>query len=354
MGRSRFSRDASEFVILAMVRLKDIAAHVGVSIMTVSKALRGEPDVAATTRERIKQAAARMGYVPDSSAQELRTRKSKLFGLVIPSTTNPIFARMVFAIEEHAHELGYDLVLAHTHNSPEREEAGIRRLLSRRVDGVFISPVYRLEPQARIYQELLAHRTPVVLLGPPALFCNQFLSVQIEELVASYTVTRHLLGLGHRRIAYLTGPSAAPWAHERYEGYRRALREAGVELDDRLIFQAGSTIEDGAKAALQLANEKTEATAIQAVTDLVAIGCANTLLQQGLHIPRDLSVAGFGNVLTAEHFRVPLTTVRQPKFRLGAAAVEAMVHLLKGERVEPKRLPAELVIRESTAKPRAA
>ena len=336
-----------------MVRLKDIAAHVGVSIMTVSKALRGEPDVSAATRARIKLAAEQMGYVPNSSAQELRTRKSKLFGLVIPSTTNPIFARIVFAIEERAHELGYDVMLTHTHNVPEREESCIRRLLSRRVDGLFISPVYRMESQARIYQELATRRTPVVLLGPPALFCNQFLSVQIEELVASYTVTQHLLALGHRRIAYLTGPVAAPWAHERFEGYRRALREAGVEVDDRLIFQAGSTIEDGAKAALELANEKTEATSVQAVTDLVAIGCANTLVQQGLHIPRDLSVAGFGNILAAEHFRVPLTTVRQPKFRLGLAAVEAMIHLLQGERVEPKRLPAELIVRESTAKPRA-
>ncbi len=321
--------------------------------MTVSKALRDEPDVSAATKTRIKLVAQQMGYVPDSTAQGLRTRTTKLFGLIISSITNPIFARIVVAIEERAHELGYDVLLAHTQNIPEREEACIRRFLSRRVDGLFVSPVYRMEPEARIYQELLARRVPVVLLGSPAPFCNGFVSVQIEELVASYNMTQHLLKLGHKRIAFLTGPVSAPWSRERFEGYRRALREAGADVDDRLVFQAGSTVEDGAKAALQMVNESCDATAIQAVNDLVAIGCANTLFSQGVRIPEDLSIAGFGNVLTAEHYRVPLTTVRQPKFRLGTAAVEAMMQLLRGQRPDPKRLPAELLVRESTAPPPA-
>lgn len=332
-----------------MVRLVDIAKRVGVSVMTVSKALRDQPDVSAATKTRIKQIAKEMGYVPDSSAQGLRTRTTKLFGLIIPSTTNPIFARMVYAIEERAHELGYDLLLAHTYNMIEREAVCIRRLLSRRVDGLFISPVYRMETDARVYRELQASKTPVVLLGSPAAFCSQFVSVQTEELAASFAATQHLLQLGHKRIAYLTGPLPATWAQERYEGYRRAYREAGLEVDDRLVFHAGSTIEDGAKAALQFANEKCDATAIQTVNDLVAIGCAETLLQQGLRIPQDLSLIGFGNVLAAEHFRVPLTTIRQPKFRLGNAAMDSMLQLLRGEAVDNKRLPGELVIRESTA-----
>jgi len=319
--------------------------------MTVSKALRDEPDVSAATKTRIKLIAQQMGYVPDSTAQGLRTRTTKLFGLVISSTTNPIFARIVYAIEERAHELGYDVLLAHSQNIAEREEACIRRLLSRRVDGLFISPVYRLAPEVRIYQELLARRIPVVLLGSPAPFCSGFVGVQLEELLASQTMTQHLLKLGHKRIAFLTGPIIAPWAQERFEGYRRALREAGTDVDDRLVFQAGSTIEDGAKAALQMLNETCDATAIQAVNDLVAIGCADTLIHQGIRVPEDLSVAGFGNVLTAEYYRVPLTTIRQPKFRLGLAAMDAMLQLLRGQRPEPQRLPAELLVRQSTAPP---
>jgi DNA-binding LacI/PurR family transcriptional regulator len=337
-----------------MVRLKDIAQYAGVSVMTVSKALRNEPDVSAATKARIKQLAQQMGYVPDSTAQGLRTRTTKLFGLVIPSITNPIYARIVFAIEERAHELGYDILLAHTHNVPAREETCIRRLMSRRVDGFFISPVYRFEADARIYQELAVCKTPTVLLGAPAPFCKSFPSVEIEELTASESATQHLLKLGHKRIAYLTGPQSAPWAHERFEGYRHALRDAGLDVDDRLVFQAGSTIEDGTKAGLQMLNESCNATAVQAVNDLVAIGCAEALMSQGLRIPEDISLVGFGNVLTAEYFRVPLTTIRQPKFRLAMAAMDMMASLLRGQPVEIKRLPAELIERKSTAPPKVA
>jgi DNA-binding LacI/PurR family transcriptional regulator len=335
-----------------MVRLKDIAQLTGVSVMTVSKALRDEPDVSAATKARIKALAAQMGYVPDSSAQGLRTKTTKLFGLLIPATTNPIYARMVYAIEERAYELGYDVLIAQTLNKPEREDACLRRLLSRRVDGLFITPVYRFEAEARIYQEITVRKIPTVLLGSPAPFCKNFVSIEIEELVASYNITKHLLGLGHEKIAYLSGPPAAPWAHERFEGYRRAFREAGLEVDDKLVFAAGNTLEDGTKAALQMLNEGCHPTAVQAVSDLVAIGCAETLLQQGLTIPGDISIAGYGNILAAEFYRVPLTTVSQPKYRLGIAAVEAMMDLIKGEKVSSRRLPAELVLRQSSAAPK--
>jgi LacI family transcriptional regulator len=335
-----------------MVRLKDIAQRIGVSVMTVSKALRDEPDVSAATKARIKALAAQMGYVPDSSAQGLRTKTTKFFGLIIPSVTNPIFARIIMAIEERAHELGYDILFAHSLNKPEREELCLRRFLARRVEGLFISPVYRFEAEARIYQEILTSKIPTVLLGPPAAFCKSFVSVEIEEQLASYAATQHLISLGHKRIAYLTGPPVAPWSHERFEGYRRALREAGLGVDDKLVFQSGSTIEDGTNAALQILNEGCQATAVQAVSDLVAIGCANAMLSQGLKIPEDISIVGFGNILAAEYFQVPLTTIRQPKHRLGIAAVETMMALLRGEKVLPKRLPAELIQRKSSAPPK--
>jgi DNA-binding LacI/PurR family transcriptional regulator len=335
-----------------MVRLKDIAQLTGVSVMTVSKALRDEPDVSAATKAKIKKLAQEMAYVPDSSAQGLRTKTTKLFGLVIPATTNPIYARMVYAMEERAFDLGYDLLIAHTLNQPEREDLVLRRLLSRRVDGLFITPVYRFEAEARIYQEIVARKIPTILLGSPAPFCKSFPAIETEELVSSYNATKHLIELGHKKIAYLTGPPAAPWAHERFEGYRRALREAGLEPDDKLVFQSGSTVEDGVKAALQMLNEGAQPTAIQAVSDLVAIGCADTLLQQGLKIPDDISLVGYGNILTSEYFRVPLTTVRQPKARLGIAAVESMMNLIHGEPLQVKRLAADLVIRKSTAAPR--
>src|SRR5689334_20516234 len=218
-----------------MVRLKDIAERAGVSLMTVSKALRDEPDVSESTKVRLKLLAQQMGYVPDSSAQGLRTRTTKLFGLVVSSLTNPIFSRVVLAIEERAYELGYQVLLAHSLNIPEREEAAVLRMLSRRVDGLFISPVYRIATEARIYQELAARRIPTVLLGHSAPFCAQFPSVASDDQQGSYSATQHLLKLGHQRIAFLGGPAATPWSRERFEGYRMALREAGMDVDEKLV-----------------------------------------------------------------------------------------------------------------------
>jgi LacI family transcriptional regulator len=129
------------------------------------------------------------------------------------------------------------------------------------------------------------------------------------------------------------------------------LRDARLEPDDRLVFMAGNAIEDGERAALQMLNEDARPTAIQAFNDLTAIGAATVLLKQGLKIPQDISITGFGNILLSEHFRVPLTTIRQPKFRLGVAAMELMQKLLRGEPVESRRLEAEIVIRSSVGPP---
>jgi LacI family transcriptional regulator len=335
-----------------MIRLKDIAKRAGVSVMTVSKVLRDASDISSATKARVKLLAQQMGYVPDSNAQSLRTRTTRFLGVIISSVIDPSYARVLLAIEERAHELGFEIILAHTLNQEAREEAAIQRLLARRVDGLFISPVYRLRPDAPVYQALQVRGVPVVILGHTAPFCRQFPNVEGDGMYASYGATQHLLQLGHKRIAYFAGPNAAPWSQERLEGYRRALREAGVEVDDRLIFQAGHSIEDGAKAALQFVNESATATAIQAVNDSVAIGCANTFLNQGVKIPEHISVLGFGNNLASEYFRVPLTTLRQPKHRLGLAAMDSMLKLLQRQRPENKRIRAELIIRQSTAAPR--
>ena len=179
-----------------------------------------------------------------------------------------------------------------------------------------------------------------------------FHNVETDDLQGSALLTRHPLELGHKKIAFLCGPAGAPWAQERLEGYRRALRDAKLEPDDRLLFHAGASIEEGEKAALQILHEAPSVTAVQSATDLSAVGAANVFLSQGLHIPGDISVAGFGNIPMSEHFRVPLTTARQPKLRLGAAAVEMMQKLLRGEQPEPRRLPVEIVLRASTAPPK--
>ena len=338
----------------SVIRLKDIAERSGVSVMTVSKALRDEPDVSAGTKTRIKLLAQQLGYVPDSTAQGLRNRTTKLFGMAISSSADPFLSRLVLAVEERSYEMGYDLLLAHTLNIPEREDACIRRFLARRVEGLFLAPVYRNTDEARVYADLLARGVPTVILGHTAPFCSQFCCVETDDLLASYAATRHLLKLGHQRIAFLAGPAGTPWARERLEGYRRALEEGRLDRDDKLVFQAGRTVEDGAKAADQLIAEGSDATAVQAVNDLVAFGCARTLMQHGLRIPDDISLVGFGNIDGCDYFQVPLTTVRQPKYRLGSAAVAAMRLLLRGKPSEAKPLAAELIVRASTRPPSAA
>ena len=336
-----------------MIRQKDIAQTAGVSVMTVSKALRDEPDISTATKIRIQNIAQKTGYVPNNSARGLRTRRTNQFGLIISALSNPMYTRTFMAIEEQAHEMGYEIAVAQTLNNPEREETCIRRLLARQVDGLFIRPVYRADPKVRIYEELKNHHTPTVILGHRALFCNDFPNVETDDLAASKALTEHLLDLGHKRIACLTGPTFAPWAQERYEGYKRGLVDHGIEVDDKLVFQAGATIEEGAKAALEYIQETPNATAMVTANDLVAFGAATTLLEQGVRIPEDLSITGFGNVLSAEYFRVPLTTVRQPKYRRGLAAIDTMQKLLRGEPAGPRRLPAELSIRKSTCAPQS-
>ena len=332
-----------------MTRLKDIAERAGVSIMTVSKALRDAPDISEATKLRVRALASEMGYVPDSLAQGLRTRNSRLLGLAISAITNPVFARMMLAIEERASAAGYDLLLAHSLNEPEREAAVLRRFIARRVEGILVTPVYRLGVTADVYDEVRRCGIPTVILGHRTSFCSRFCGVETDDVHGSALATRHLLSLGHRRIAFLAGPPASPWARERLEGYQRGLREVDIEPDDRLIFSAGATIEEGEKAALQLLHESTGVTAVQAVNDFVAIGAAAVFGRQGIRIPEDISMIGYGDILMSGHFRVPLTTVHQPKFSLGETAMDLMFQAIRGGRPESRRLPVNLIVRSSTA-----
>ncbi len=319
--------------------------------MTVSRVLRDAPDISAATKLRVRTIAQQMGYVPDVMAQGLRTRASRLLGVLLPNVTDPAASRLLLALEERTHELGFDLLLAQSLHQADREELCLRRFLARRVEGLFIAPVYRLTPFAPVYADLRRRGTRVVVLGPRPPFCEDFVGVEGDDVAGSSFATRHLLELGHRRIACLAGPPQSPVAQAQLEGYRRALREQNLEPDDRLVFKAGVTFEDGARAASQMLAENAGATAVQACSDAVATGAAAALLAHGLRIPTDISLVGYGNLPGTEHHRVPLTTVSQPKYRLGTAAIEVMLRLLRTEPAETRRLPAELVVRSSTGPP---
>lgn len=337
-----------------MVRLKDIAARAGVSMMTVSKVLRDAPDISAGTKSRVRRLAAEMGYVPDTLAQSLRTRTTKLLGLVVSSASNPMAARNIAVAQERAVELGYDLLLAQTSSDEAREETALRRMLARRVDGLIVAPVHRFARSAGVYAELKAARLPVVILGAHAGFTAGFANVEPDDRQGALQAVRHLIGLGHRAIGFLAGPPYAPWAQARLAGYQQALRESGVEVRDNLVFFAGQTIEDGQTAALQMLNEKARPTAIFAVNDFVAVGAARILLRQRVRIPGDVSLIGFGDGLLAENFAVPLTTVAQPQHRLASVAVDLLHEQIRGGVAVSQTLATELVTRESSGPPPSA
>lgn len=334
-----------------MIRLKDIAERAGVSVMTVSKAMRDAPDVAVATKAKLRKLADEMGYVPDGAAQGLRRRSTKLFGLVIPSINSPALARALLALESEIESSQHDLLIGQTLNDASREERIIERFLSRRVDGLFIWPVYRLEQEAAIYHKLRRLRLPVVLLGPTADFCNTFASVRVKDTEAAQSMTQELIRLGHRNIAYFTGPSMSPIAQDRLNGYKRALMEAGIPFRHDLVFPAGSTINEGTAAGQQFLEEAPGATALQADNDLVAVGVGEALFKAGCHIPNTYSLAGFGNVLCAEYYRIPISTINQPKYRLGLKAVELMRELQNGHPARQVSLSGEIVMRASTAPP---
>ena len=319
--------------------------------MTVSRVLHDSPDIAEATKARVSAIAKQMGYVPDFAARGLRTRTTQILGLVVPSAADPLYAATLGFLQQEAVALGYDLLVSQSSNSPEHEEESIQRFLGRHVDGLFVVPVYRLSAAAPVYERLLRASSKLVLLGHPAPFCHGFPSVATDDLAGAMVATRHLIELGHRRIAFLAGPSLSPAAQERFDGYRRALREAHIEIEDHLVFNAGSAFEDGVTAARQLLTESSGASAVLAFNDLVAMGAASVLLESGLSIPSQMSVMGFGGLPASALFRVPLTTMTHPLAELAAGAMRAMVRSLRGELPKSERFAPALTVRGSSAAP---
>lgn len=337
-----------------MVRLADIAKAAGVTTMTASRALRNTPHVAAATRHRIQQLAKQMGYVPDFTARSLRTRSQQLLGLIVPNLDDPVFSRLMASINDRALEAGYDLLIAQSMGQIEREQKAVRHFLARRVDAMMIAPVFRPAHKVELYEELQQRGVKVLVMGAPPAFAGAFPYLEPDDIEGARQATLHLVGLGHRRICYLAGPPVQCTSLRRFEGFRKALRESGLDVRDELVFSAGWSIADGEHAALLMLQERANPTAILAAHDWAAVGAARTLLRQGLRVPEDISIVGFGNTPLAENFGIPLTTVRQPKTSWGELAVETVLRMIQGEKVPSRSIPTELLVRESTSAPAKA
>jgi DNA-binding LacI/PurR family transcriptional regulator len=346
-----------------VTKIDDVARLAGVSTATVSRALRGLPTVSATTRERVLDAAARLGYTASPSASRLAGGKTRTVAVVVPRITRWFFSTVVEAVEERLHAAGYDLLLFNLGGSENaRQRLLYTSNLHKRVDALMLVATPLAESDFAAVIEL-ALPGVTVSSGTPV---PGWPSVRIDDVAAARTATAHLLALGHRRIAHISGDPGDELAFtthiDRRRGYRDALVACGITPDPAMDADATFTISGGSAATAQLLTRGEPPTAIFAACDEMAMGAISTLRQNGLRVPEDVSVIGVDDHDVSAV--VGLTTVQQPAAEQGRLAAEALLGPLAEDGDDERRsltpaplerviLPTHLVVRASTASPRA-
>lgn len=329
--------------------IKDIARLAQVTPSTVSRALAGSDRISAETRRRVQTIAQELGYTPSVAARSLVTGASQTFGILAPTLSDPYAAAVMGGIEAACLEAGYHLVVASTAGDPRREIEAFRVVMGQQPDGLII-----LSARAgHAYEQVLKGvEVPVVFINS-AQPGERVFSIATDNEYGGWLATRHLLDLGHRRIAYLGGPTAGRSHQARAAGYRRALQEAGLRFEPELVLPGDGSLGAGRAALARLLDRNGDGrpTALFCYNDLSALGLLAEAHRRGLRLPDDLSVVGFDNVPYAEISLPPLTTVDQRKEELGRLAVLTLLAALRHEPVSDIRLRGDLVVRESTAPP---
>ncbi len=335
-----------------MSTLKEMAAALNLSVMAVSKALRDAPDISAATKLRVQAEARRRNYIPNRAAQNLRLRRSGLVGVVVPQINHTYYSHLVWGVERQAEALGLQVMLASSLDSAEAEMREVQKLIARQVEALLLVPAVRWQHRLATLEFLRTSTIPTVLLDAYPAGAENFEHVSwvvCDDRRGGQLATEHLLELGHREILFLAGPNGSSSSAGRFSGYQRALAAAAVPYNDARVFLADKDIDSGRKAMAQALSEKSTFSAVVAHNDSVAIGAAQTLLQQGFSIPNDVSIVGFGDGLLAENFQVPLTTVRVPQKEMGETALRLALEMQKSGPVKPRQLPVEIIVRSSTA-----
>jgi DNA-binding LacI/PurR family transcriptional regulator len=329
----------------------------GVSIATVSRALRGHTNVDPGTRQRVEEAARALRYRPSGVARSLRLRATRTIGLIVTDIENPYFPQLVSAVEDAARERAYSVLLADGRRDPEREIESLEVLAEREVDGLIIaSTTLTLRHQARIREV----PCPVVIINSESTV-SAVPAVVSDNVSGGRLAAEHLLDQGHRRMAYLAAPSVDDWAvHERLGGVRAALWARGLGRGTLTIVPAAPGVDGGALAAVMAMAAESTVSALICSSDLTAIGAVRGLRSLGLRVPQDVSVVGFDDIEMAAHVDPPLTTLRQATDEMGHWAVasllqridrgrEATAGQVGGAPGRTVRLPVTLVHRGSTA-----
>jgi DNA-binding LacI/PurR family transcriptional regulator len=335
--------------------LADIAAAAGVSISTVSRVLNRRPGVHDDTRQKVLSVLAEQRYTPRGLGV---LQRSGVIGLLLPELTNPVFPAFAEALESRASQHGYSTVLCNTRAASLREEEYVRVLLARGVAGmVFVSPesTDTHAPHGH-YRRLREDGVRMVFVngGMPTLDVPD---VCVDEQVAGYLATRHLVELGHQRVGFVSGPAQSVPTRLKRAGWQAALEEAGLRADAELVAHANYGAAGGAAAAGQLLNEA-RPTALVCASDVMAFGALSEARRRGLPVPGELSVIGFDDTPMAEYAAPPLTTLAQPIVEMANAAVDGLIAELEaahpnGVSAHSRVFRPRLVIRESTAPPPA-
>ncbi|MGE6332464.1 LacI family DNA-binding transcriptional regulator [Stenotrophomonas sp. NPDC077659] len=335
-----------------MATIYDIARHVGVSAGTVSRALSRPDKVLPATRARIEQAAATLGYVPNTVARTLKTQRSGKILVTVPDIANPFFAQILQGAEEAAQAAGYAVLLGDTQHQPDREERYAQMLRRNEADGLIVLG-HRLPPTAREIVRALGAAAPVVngcefdpALGIP--------SVHIDNVAAARAVMEHLYGLGHERIAVVGGPPDNPLHQQRLEGVRSAGKARG-RLRSLRVVPGDFSLESGHAAATALLSGPQPPTAVFCFSDQMALGALAACRDLGIGVPQELSIVGFDDLASSRFLTPPLTTIRQPMRDIGARAVTLLLAII--ERVDvplQQTLDFSLMLRGSTAAPHQA
>lgn len=334
------------------VSIKDIARAANVSHPTVSRALSDSPLVNGETAKRIRKIAASLGYRPSAIARSLATKKTKTIGVVVTSIADPFIADVISGVEEAANDHGYSVFLANSNANPDREVKVVHSFHERRVDGILVTA----SRVGALYVPLLSQlKVPIVLINNqhPDETDEFIYSVTIDNIKASTEVMRHLIGLGHKRIAYIGDRGGFQSDIERLAGYRQGLAAAGYSFLPELVVQGDGKPEGGAEAMERLLALSSPPTAVFCYNDMSALGALRVLNAHGIKVPEDLSVVGFDDLAIASYTSPLLTTVSQPKQQMGRLAMEILIKLLS--RIDSKtniKVEGELVVRESTAPPK--
>ncbi len=327
------------------VTIHDIARECGVNVSTVSRSLNGSYGVNDETRQKVIDAARRLNYVPNRVARGLATGRSQSLALLISDIRNPFFAEVARGAEDAAFAAGFDLILGNADLDRERQMRYLRSLVAKRVDGLIINSVSGLEESE--VDELLDYGIPIVLLNRSD-NVQTISTVSGDNFEGGYLAGQYLIGLGHRNIAHLSGPKQHGNLTERAKGFLKAVHQAGDAVR-AVVLHGDQNQLGGYLLTRKLLSSQPTVTAISTANDAMAFGVIRALLEHGKKIPADISLVGFDNLELAAILQPPLTTVHQPKYEMGEAAVQILLRQIARPESGPEHrvLGVQLVERES-------